>query len=379
MGIIAGMRNVCRNSDSFFRRAGARAARARRTVVAGAAGTFLVLAAAPSLAEPSFAAPIVELGEVRTAPLHSTLELEATLEAVRQSTVSAQVSGNFVERLVSAGDRVRAGQPLARIDERDAQAALARSEAAIAQARAERIDAQGGWNRSRALVDRGFLSTAALDASEARLRIAQAAERQAIAGARQAALARNFTTIVAPYDGVVLATHVDAGDLAVPGRPVATVYEPGALRAVVHVPLSLLPAAQDAKRVEVRFASGQTKTPVLRVLVPGIDPVAQTRELRLEFDAPAMAPGVPGERVRVRFAGVETMRRTVPRQAVLRRGELDAVYVAGDDRFVLRAVRLGAVHGDRVEVLGGLVDGERVALDPVRAGLAGAAPRVAAY
>src|SRR5690606_13188838 len=129
--------------------------------------------------------------------------LEATLEAVRQSTVAAQVNGNVVERFVRAGDLVRAGEPLVRVDARDAQAALARSEASIAQARAERTDAQGAWERSRTLVDRGFLSQAALDATEARLRVAQAAERQAVAGARQTALARDFTTIVAPYDGLV--------------------------------------------------------------------------------------------------------------------------------------------------------------------------------
>ncbi len=349
----------------------------RRVVFALAAAALQSVGVSASAQAPSD--PLqVDLVEVRTAPVRTSFELEARLEAVRQGTVSAQVNGNVVERFVRAGDLVRAGQPLVRIDARDAQAALVRSEASIAQARAERTDAQAAWERSRALVDRGFLSRAALDATQARLQVAQAAERQAVAGARQMALAHDFTTVVAPYDGLVLATHVDAGDLAVLGRPVATVYEPGVIRAVVHVPLSLLPAAQDAQTVDVRFASGQALSPALRVLVPGIDPVAQTRELRLEFDASKKVPGVPGERVRVRFAGAETMRRTVPLQAVLRRGELDAVYVARGDRFVLRALRLGAVHGDRIEVLGGIADGEHVALDPVRAGLVAAMPRSAA-
>ena len=88
---------------------------------------------------------------------------------------------------------------------------------------------------------------------------------------------------------------------------------------------------------------------------------------------------MPGQRVRVRFDGAEAARRTVPSSAVLRRGELDAVYVARGDRFALRAVRLGSAHGDEVEVLGGLADGERVAIDPVRAGLADASPRPAAH
>jgi hypothetical protein len=77
--------------------------------------------------------------------------------------------------------------------------------------------------------------------------------------------------------------------------------------------------------------------------------------------------------VRVRFVGGQAQRTVVPAQAVLRRGELTAVYVASERGFVLRAVRLGADHGDQgVEIVAGLAAGERVALDPVRAGLAGA-------
>lgn len=346
----------------------------RRAAAAALAGALALLA-------PAFAAdpsdlpdvPIVETIEVRLRPVPRSLRLDATLQAVQQSTVAAQVGGVVVERPVRAGDVVRAGQTLARIDERDAQAALARSEAAIAQARAERVDAQAAWERSRTLVDRGFLSRAALDAAQARLAAARAAEQQAVAVARQAALAREFTRVVAPYDGLVLATHVETGDLAAPGRAVATVYAPDTLRAVVHVPLSMLATVREARNVVVQFASGETAVPAQRILVPGVDPVSQTRELRLEFgDAPRAA--VPGQRAHVLFDGATALRRTVPRRAVLHRGELEAVYVARADRFVLRAVRLGAVHGDEVEVLGGLAEGERVALDPVRAGLASAQP-----
>ncbi|HEY0879582.1 MAG TPA: efflux RND transporter periplasmic adaptor subunit [Zeimonas sp.] len=322
--------------------------------------------------------PRLDTIEVRTGPVRAALEFDATLEAVRQSTVAAQVSGNVIERLVRAGDSVRAGQPLVRIDERDAQAAVARSDAAVAQARAERVDAQSAWERNRTLVARGFLSRAALDASQARLDAAKAAEQQALAGSRQATLSRSFTTVSAPYDGLVLATHVEAGDLAAPGRAVATIYQPGAIRVVAHVPLSALSVAQDARDVAVLFASGKTLVPALRTFVPGVDPVAQTRELRLEFADTVQVPGVPGQRARVRLVGDEAVRKTIPQRAVLRRGELDAVYVARGDRFVLRAVRLGSRHGDDVEVLGGLADGERIAADPVRAGLAGARPRAVA-
>jgi hypothetical protein len=105
------------------------------------------------------------------------------------------------------------------------------------------------------------------------------------------------------------------------------------------------------------------------------DAVSQTIEWRLELPQDAVGGLVPGQQVRVRFVGAQAQRRVVPASAVLRRGELTAVYVAHDKGFVLKAVRLGADHGDAgVEVLAGLVEGDRVALDPVLAGLAGAVP-----
>ena len=76
---------------------------------------------------------------------------------------------------------------------------------------------------------------------------------------------------------------------------------------------------------------------------------------------------------RVRFAAGQSKRLVVPSSAVLRRGELTAVYVVARSGFVLKAIRLGSDHGDLgVEVLAGLLDSDSVALDPVRAGLAGA-------
>jgi len=84
--------------------------------------------------------------------------------------------------------------------------------------------------------------------------------------------------------------------------------------------------------------------------------------------------------VRVRFAGAAgaapgPQRLAIPAGAVLRRGELTAVYAAQGGAWQLKAVRLGARQGDSVEVLAGLKAGERIALDPVRAGLVGAAPQ----
>ncbi|MDO8420257.1 MAG: efflux RND transporter periplasmic adaptor subunit, partial [Rubrivivax sp.] len=149
-------------------------------------------------------------------------------------------------------------------------------------------------------------------------------------------------------------------------------------------PASRSAAARAATAVQVQLpggADGRWATPAARTELPGTDPVSQTIEWRLDLTAADSSGLQPGQNVRVRFTGAPVAagaatpsRLTVPAAAVLRRGELTAVYAVQDNGFVLKAVRLGAAQAAGVEVLAGLKPGERIALDPVRAGLAGAAP-----
>lgn len=349
--------------------------RPRRQVLAILLATLA--GAAPAQTATS-AVPTVVVG---AAAVTGGFEIDGSLQALQQSTVAAQLGGNVLQLAVKAGDRVAAGQLLVRIDERDAQAGLARSEATVAQADAEFRNARLHAERTRELRAQGFVSQAAVDVAETQLRSAQAGIQQARSGRAQAALARGFAAVTAPFAAVVLATHVEAGELAAPGRPLLTLYAPGRMRAVVQLPASRSVPARAATGVEVQLPDGRWVAPVARIELPGTDPVSQTVEWRLELPAAAGAGLQPGQNVRVRFAGAAAAaaaaapgRLTVPAGAVLRRGELTAVYAAIDARFVLKAVRLGAATADGVEVLAGLKAGERVALDPVRAGLAGAAP-----
>ena len=306
-------------------------------------------------------------------------EIDGVIEPVKQSVISAQASGRVVKLLVKMGDQVKAGQLLATIDDRETTVGVQRSQAQLTQSEAELRNAQMNFERTRDLRAQGFVSQAALDTAQTQYKAAQAGHDQANAGARASALSQGYTRVTAPYDGWVLQTHVDAGDLAVPGKPIVTVYAPLPLRAVVQVPASLAESTRAAKEVQVQLsdANGDSKwvAPVKRSAMPAADPVSQTVVWRLDLSAQAAQNLLPGQQVRVRFVGGQAQRTVIPAAAVLRRGELTAVYVGTERGFVLRAVRLGADHGaDGVEVVAGLAAGERVALDPVKAGLAGAVP-----
>lgn len=323
--------------------------------------------------------PEVPVALVAQRAVGQALVLEGSLQAVQQSTLSAQASGRIAQLQVKAGDRVRAGQVLATIDDRMTQAGVTQAQAQVAQADAQLGNARAHLARTQELFAKGFVSQSALDVAAAQFKAAQAGASGAVAGQAQSQLAQGFTRLTAPYDGWVLATHAQAGDLAVPGVPVLTVYAPQPIRAVVHVPASRQPAAGQPLTVEVRLPDGRWVSPVNRTALPAADPVSQTVEWRLDLAADAAAGLVPGQQVQVRLLAGKVQRLTVPSDAVFRRGEMTAVYVARDNAtapgFVLRAVRLGADQGAAGhEVLAGLAGGERVALDPVRAGLAGARP-----
>ena len=348
------------------------------TIVHGAlAGLLLVPGIAASAAADL---PPPQVAVVKAAPQSVAVgfEFDGVVEPVKQSVVSAQASGRIVTLAVAAGDRVRAGQVLATIDDRESQTGLQRSQAQVAQAEAELRNAQANFRRNRDLQAQGFVSKAALDTAEAALKSAQAGRDQATAGARQSALAQGFTRVTAPYDGWVRETLAQAGDLAVSGKPILVLYAPTPLRAVVHVPMSRGPAARAATQVAVLVPGGSGEgtwvQPVSREVLPVADAVAQTVEWRLQLPPGPASQLPPGQQVRVRFSGSEAARTLVPAAAILRRGELTAVYVAAPQGgFVLKAVRLGADHGAAgIEVVAGLGPDELVAMDPVKAGLAGA-------
>ncbi len=307
----------------------------------------------------------------------SAFELDGVVQAVRQSTIAAQASGRIATLSVKAGDKVRAGQLLLTIDDRETTAGVQRSQAQVAQSEAELRNAQANLTRTRDLKAKGFISQSALDTADAQYQSALAMREQARAGAAASGLAQGFTKVVAPYDGWILETPAQIGDLAVPGKPLVTIYAPQPLRAVVQVPASRLPALRAANQLWVDVAT-QNIAPSARTMVPSADPVSQTTELRLDLPAQDSANLIPGQQVRVRFTGGASTsansapnKLIVPTAAIVRRGELTAVYVKTNNAFSLRAVRLGATQGAAgIEVLAGLRDGETVALEPNRAGFA---------
>ena len=293
------------------------------------------------------------------------------IEAVRQSTVAAQIAGRIVDLRFDVGDYVKKGQVIARIDERAVAQAAAASEAQVREAEAPLRNARVQFERTKQLVAQKFVAPAALDKAESDYKVAQERVSALLAGAGQAATERSFATIVAPYSGVVSVRHVELGEMAVPGKPLMTGFDPATLRAVATVPQAQIGAIQSGSRARVEIPSvGKWVDATHVTVVPSADPRTHTTQVRL--DLPADLRGVyPGVYARAHFVTGRAPRLLVPRPAIMQRSEVTAVYVVDDQGALqLRQVRLGAASDElSVEVLAGLRPGERVALEPLKAGM----------
>lgn len=314
----------------------------------------------------SLASVVVEYREVEMG-----YPAEAVVEAVSQATVAAQVQGRVTEVKVDVGDRVRRGDVLMRIDGREAAQGVAGAQAGVAQAQAELANARASFERTKNLFERKFVSQSALDTAQSAYRSAEAQVKAAQASRGQAGTTQSFTTVLSPIDGIVSQRHTELGEMATPGKPLLTLHDPSDLRVTAEVPQHKLDAVRSSMRAKVEFPeSGRWVEAKSLTLLPTAD--ARTHSVRVRVDLPPKTEGVvPGLFARVHFLTGQARKLVVPAQAVLRRGEVTAVYVMDDKGAPrLRQVRLGeeAANGS-VEILAGVSAGERVALEPIKTGI----------
>lgn len=298
---------------------------------------------------------------------------DGVVEALRQTVIAAQVAGAIVQLDVKAGDRVKAGQVLMRIDARAAEQAATASEAQAQSARAALQLASREFERQQQLFKQHYISQAALDQAEAQFKATQAQVNAQVAQLGLARTQSGFNIVRSPYDGVIAELPVSLGDMAMPGRALATVYDPSALRVTANVPQSLGASLAGPSRWLIEIPGINTAdTPIIPTgaqLLPLVDASSHTLQLRLNM--PAKLTGVvPGMFARVLVPGVPGAAPAlrVPRSAIVRRAELTGLYVLdAKGAPLLRQVRLGAAQGDSVEVLSGLTAGEQVVVDSAAA------------
>ena len=292
--------------------------------------------------------------------------LDGTVQAVNQSTVSAQVQSTVTGIDVDVGDKVQAGALLVQLDDAEIKAQLEQAKASVAEARANLADARSTLDRTKKLFARKMTSKSEMDKSQANFEAARARLEAAQAQVKVSERQLSYTRITAPYSGLVVARHVELGETVRPGTPLLTGLSLNQLRVSVQVPQALKGNIHKGTPVTIAF-HGQT---LAQVDVSSISPLAdaQTHDFEVRANLPADTTAVlPGESVKVSFALGERQALMVPADAVMHQGELSTVYVLdAKQQPLLRQVRLGLQQGDNIEVLAGLHAGETIATDPAR-------------
>jgi len=347
----------------------------RRSLINATLAVGLSLGVTSSFSQTTTAGvgPAVKVVAVGQKSVANYSDIDGVVEAVMQSTLSSQIPGRVLSLNVKAGDRVKAGQVLATIDDRETQTGVLRSQAQLQQSDAELRQLQIALKRTQELKTQGFVSSAALDLAEAQYKAAQAGRDSAGAATAQAKVTQSFSKVSAPYDAWVLETSAQAGDLALPGKPLITIYAPQPLRVVVQWPASQKSSLPKLNDIQIQSGS-ETFKPVAMQIMPNADGISQTIGIKLDLPRTgAVVNASPGQQVQVRIAGAAQAKGLVPKSAILRRGEITAVYVAQENGFAMKLVRLGADHGSAgVEIWAGLKDGDLIAIDAVQAGMRGA-------
>jgi RND family efflux transporter MFP subunit len=310
-----------------------------------------------------FPTAIVERSEV---PLERLFD--GTVEAVNQATMSAQTSGRIAEVFYDVDDYVEAGSPVVRFSNVEQDAALQLANASLAEAVARSTQANDDFARVSGLFESGSSSQreydqalAARDSTTARV----AAARSAVEAAKQQV---EYTLVRAPYAGIVIERHVEPGEAVGVGQPLMSGLSLEALRVVVDLPQQVAAAVREHRKAFVLPDEERVEAASV-TLFPYAHSASNTFRVRIEL--PEGQFGLyPGMFVKVAFVVGTSDRLLVPTAALLRRSEVTGVYVSDDtSRLRMRQVRVGREFGDHTEVLAGLREGERVATDPVGAGI----------
>ena len=308
---------------------------------------LLLLTACGKHEAPHAAAPALPTATVKTQPAAfeahtATEEVVGTVRSKQRAVVEAKVSGRVLEYTATPGATVKAGDLLARLDVQEIQAK-------VDQARAMLDQAKRDFDRQKQLIASNATTRQEFDAADARVKIGTAA-------VSEAETMLSYAKVTAPFDGVVTRKLADVGDLAMPGKPLLEIEAPTSLRFEADLPEAILDRVKLGEKMPVRLAK------VIEGTVSEISPVADpvSRTFNVKLDLPATEGLRTGQFGRVSVPVAEVKLLLVPHSAVLKRGQMELVFVAQNGKAALRLVKTGKVLESRVEVLSGLEEGEQV-------------------
>ncbi|GFE59698.1 efflux RND transporter periplasmic adaptor subunit [Geobacter sp. AOG2] len=318
----------------------------------------------------------IQVETVKASAIPDILEVVGTVKARTSAVVSARIPGAVSMLKVREGERVRKGQILARLDARESGATAAAAVAgadeaqrALDEALARKRLADVTFGRYQRLYDEQAVTRQEFDIKRTEKEVAaqgvaraEARYKQAGEGARAASRMADYMTIVAPISGVVTTRQVDLGSTVFPAQPLMTIDDEGSYLLELALPESLVTKVKAQTPVQVTLdALNVTFNARIAEIVPSADPRSRTFIAKVPLTRKGVTSGMFG-RGTVSL-GSNSSGILVPGRAIVERGALTSVWVVDQGNVArMRLVKTGKTFGDKVEILSGLSDGERVAV-----------------
>ena len=299
--------------------------------------------------------------EVRKVRVTDSETASGKVTPVHEASIAAQIMEKIAELNAKPGQQVQKGDLLVRLDDTVLQSRLQQAKAMLAATNAAVTEAKGEAERSKQLAIKGIVSKSDLDHAETVLKTAEATRDGAEKAVHEAEATLAFATIRAPMDGVVIDKHAEVGDMAKPGQILVTIYDE--MQVLANVRESLIGRLKEGQSIEVQIERcNLTCTGTVSEIVSEGDPLARTFPVKVVGPCrPEVRKGMYAKLV-IPLDSIELL--VIPRSAVIRVGQLDAVVVAEGGRTERRTVQLGrtlTVDGrEMVQVLSGLREGEHV-------------------
>jgi len=294
-------------------------------------------------------------------------EFTGTVEAVNQATMKAQTSGRIAEVYFDVNDVAKKGELLARFSNKSQKAALDQAQAALDEASANYERNNADLLRYRDLYAKQLVAKSVLDQAEASAKAADARLKGAEAGLKSATENYEYTIIRAPYSGIVSKRMVEVGEAVNPGTPLFSGVSLNQLRVSVSIPQGMMESVRKDGKALVGVDGKQLQGTGITVF-PIADELSHTFTTRINL--PEGTENLyPGMLVPVSFMIGQELALVIPSDAMIHRGEINAVYVQRPDQTIsMRQVRPGPLLADGRRVIhAGLSEGEKVFTDPLAA------------
>ncbi len=299
-------------------------------------------------AQPELPPVQVRTTSVQTRSVPSIEEVVGTVRAKLRATIEAKASGRIVELPVVLGQKIKAGDLLARLDAPEIKARLEQAEAALQQADRD-------WKRVSSLYNQQAATRADYDTAESRLQQAKAAVSEARA-------MLDYVEVKAPFDGVVTRKVADVGDLAAPGKPLIEVEDPSRLQIEADVPEAIAGKIRAGANMTIRTGGAPTELiATVAEIAPNADPLSRT--FRVKLDLPNNHGLMSGQFARLAVPVGETTTMRVPANAVVQRGQMEIVFAVENQHARLHLVKTGRLLKEETEILSGLDSGDSVVVD----------------